>query len=252
MSDTDDSPIGRAFRILETLAAHPEGLALSEIATATDLVVATAHRQLSSLVGLGLVRKQNAKSFVLGERMWMLASRMTNGADINHAAMPILKELADHFGETAFLARLVGEDVEVMETCNPTAIGQSFALPGRGMPLYAAATGKILLALKDDAFLDEYMKLPRRAFTPNTKVEEADIRADLADIRRRHIAICDNEFDPGILSYATAVYDQRTRITYALAVFGLAERFSLISPAKVETQLLNAARKLGLSLRGVL
>lgn len=251
MSDTDDSPIGRAFRILETLAGHPEGLALSEIAASTDLVVATAHRQLSSLVGLGLVRKQNAKSFVLGERMWMMASLMTNGADITHAAMPILKELADHFGETAFIARLVGEDVEVMETCNPTAFGQSFAQPGRGMPLYAAATGKILLALKDDTFLDAYMKLPRTAFTANTKVKEEDIRADLADIRRRHIAICNNEFDPGILSYATAVYDHRTKITYALAVFGLAERFSLISAAKVETQLLNAARKLGLSLRGM-
>lgn len=251
MSDTDDSPIGRAFRILETLAIHPEGLALSEIAASTDLVVATVHRQLSSLAALGLVRKQNAKSFVLGERMWLLTSQMTNGADITHAAMPILKELADHFGETAFIARLVGEDVEVMETCNPTAIGQSFAQPGRGMPLYAAATGKILLALKDDAFLDEYLRLPRRAFTPNTKIGEEEIRADIAEIRRRHIAICNNEFDPGILSYATAVYDQRTRITYALAVFGLAERFSLISPARVETQLLNSSRKLGLSLRGM-
>lgn len=250
MSEPDDSPIGRAVRILETLAAHPEGLALTEIAAANDLVVATAHRQLATLVGVGMVRKLNTKSFVLGERMWMLASRMTNGADIANAAAPVLKELADRFGETAFLARLVGEDVEVMETCNPTAIGQAFAQPGRGMPLYAAATGKLLLALKDDAFIDAYLKLPRRAFTPNTKLDEADIRADLEQIRRRHIAICDNEFDPGILSYATAVYDQRTRVTYALAIFGLAERFSLINPASLETQLLNAARKLSLSLRG--
>lgn len=250
MNDADDSPIGRAFRIVETLAAHPEGLALSEIALSTELAAATVHRQLSSLVTLGLVRKQNAKAFVLGERLWVLASRMTNGADITHAATPILKELADHFGETAFLARLVGEDVEIMETCNPTASGQSFAQPGRGMPLYAAATGKILLALKDDAFLDAYLKQPRQAFTPSTKTDEAEIRADLAGIRRRHIAICDNEFDPGILSYATAVYDHRTKLTYALAVFGVAERFSLISAAKVETQLLNAARKLSLSLRG--
>lgn len=252
MSDVDDSPIGRAFRILETLAAYPEGMALSEVATSTDLAAATVHRQLSSLIGLGLVRKQNAKSFVLGERLWMLASHMTNGADITNAAIPILKELADHFGETAFLARLVGEDVEVMEICNPTASGQSFVQPGRGMPLYAAATGKILLALKDDAFLDTYLKLPRQAFTPFTKIDEAEIRADLTSIRHRHIAICDNEFDPGILSYATAVYDQRTKLTYAIAVFGLAERFSLINPAKVETQLLNAARRLSLSLRGSL
>lgn len=249
MSKPDDSPIGRAVRIVETLAAHPEGLGLSEIAAATDLVVATAHRQLSTLIGIGLVRKLNAKSFGLGERMWILASRMTNGADITHPAVAVLKELADQFGETTFLARLVGTDVEIMETCNPTATGQSFAQPGRGMPLYAAASGKILLAQKDDQFVDDYLKSPRQAYTANTKIDDDDIRAELAEVRRRHIAVCNNEFDPGILSYATAVYDHRTRLTYALAVFGFAERFSSISFATVETHLLNASRKLSLSLR---
>lgn len=249
MSKPDDSPIGRAVRIVETLAAHPEGLGLSEIAAATGLVVATAHRQLSTLIGIGLVRKLNAKSFGLGERMWILASRMTNGADITHPAVAVLKELADQFGETTFLARLVGADVEIMETCNPTAIGQSFAQPGRGMPLYAAASGKILLAQKDDEYVEDYLKSPRQAYTANTKIDADDIRAELAEVRRRHIAVCNNEFDPGILSYATAVYDHRTRLTYALAVFGVAERFSSISFTTVETHLLNAARKLSLSLR---
>lgn len=249
MSNPDDSPLGRAVRIVETLAAHPEGLGLSEIAAATGLVVATAHRQLSTLIGIGLVRKINAKSFGLGERMWILASRMTNGADITHPAITVLKELADQFGETAFLARLVGEDVEIMETCNPSSSGQSFAQPGRGMPLYAAASGKVLLAQKDDQFVDEYLKSPRQAYTANTKTSAEDIRAELAKVRRRHIAICDNEFDPGILSYATSVYDHRTRLTYALAVFGFAERFSAISYETVETHLLNAARELSQSLR---
>jgi len=249
MSKPDDSPIGRAVRIVETLAAHPEGLGLSEIAAATDLVVATTHRQLSTLIGIGLVRKLNAKSFGLGERMWILASRMTNGADITHPAVTVLKELADQFGETTFLARLVGTDVEIMETCNPTATGQSYAQPGRGMPLYAAASGKILLAHKDDQFVEDYLKSPRKAYTANTKTDAEDIYAELAEVRRRHIAVCDNEFDPGILSYATAVYDHRTRLTYALAVFGFAERFSSTSFATVETHLLNASRKLSLSLR---
>ncbi|MDK3019781.1 IclR family transcriptional regulator [Pseudodonghicola flavimaris] len=251
MSNADDSPFGRAFRIMETLSAHPDGLTLSEIAAATDLVVATVHRQLNTLISVGAVRKLNTKAFVLGERMWMMASQMTNGADITHSAAPVLKDLADRFGETAFLARLVGQTVEVMSTCTPTAFGQSFVQPGRGMPLYAAATGKILLAQSSDSFIDDYLTLPRKAFTANTKVEEADIRAEIGDIRSRQVAVCNNEFDPGILSYAAAVEDRRTGITYALAVFGLADRFSTIDRGTVETQLLNAAHRLSLSLRGI-
>ncbi|WP_417673186.1 IclR family transcriptional regulator [Pseudodonghicola sp.] len=251
MTEADDSPLGRAFRILETLSAHPEGLTLSEIAAATGLVVATVHRQLNTLISVGAVRKLNTKAFVLGERMWMMASQMTNGADITHSAVPVLKDLADRFGETSFLARLVGQGVEVMSTCTPTAFGQAFVQPGRGMPLYAAATGKILLALSSDAFIDDYLKQPRQVFTANTKVNEADIRAEIADIRQRQVAICNNEFDPGILSYAAAVEDRRTGLSYALAVFGLADRFSSIDRGTVEIQLLNAAQRLSLSLRGI-
>lgn len=251
MNDVDDTPIGRAFRILEILSAHPDGLTLSEVAAAANLVVATVHRQLNTLVSVGAVRKLNSKAFVIGERMWVMASQMTNGADITHSAAPVLKDLADRFGETSFLARLAERNVEVMSTCTPTAFGQSFVQPGRGMPLYAAATGKILLALSPDSFIDDYLTLPRTAFTPNTKVDEADIRAEIAAVRERHVAICNNEFDPGILSYAAAVEDRRTGITYALAVFGLADRFSAIDRTTVETQLLNAAQRMSLSLRSI-
>lgn len=247
--EADDSPIGRSFRILEVLAGAPEGLSLSEIATATELVVATVHRQLATLTGVGLVRKVNARSFALGERMWRIAAVMTGDADVTSAAKPVLKELADTFGETAFLARLVGSQVEILAIGIPDSQGQSYVQPGRGMPLHAAASGKILLALQSDEFVDRYLKLPRQAYTQNTKIDEAEIRADIALARKRHMAICDNEFDPGILSYAGAVHDRRTGLSYALTIFGLADRFSQINPATVETRLLGACQRLGRALR---
>lgn len=163
--EADESPLGRAFRVIEILASHPEGLTLSEIARESGLVVATAHRQLNSLISCGVVHRTPTKSFVPGEKLWRIASFMTNGADIVEKAAPILKELADRFGETAFLARLKGHDVEIMSTCTPTAVGKAYAQPGRGMPLYAAASGKILLALQSEDVINEYLKLPRNSFT---------------------------------------------------------------------------------------
>ncbi|MFC0282201.1 IclR family transcriptional regulator [Camelimonas abortus] len=249
MSETDDSPLGRSFRILELLAGAPDGLSLSEIAAATGLVAATVHRQLGTLVGVGAVQKLNARVFTLGERMWRIAALMTGDADVATTAAPVLKELVDAFGETAFLARLVNAQVEILATRTPEGRGQSYVQPGNGMPLHAAASGKILLSMQSDEFVSRYLQLPRQAYTPNTRIAEDDIRRDIASARARKIAICDNEFDPGILSYATAVQDPRTGLCYALTVFGLADRFSQIPAETVETVLLAAGDRLARSLR---
>ncbi|SAI19454.1 transcriptional regulator [Bordetella ansorpii] len=247
-ASADDSPLGRAFRVIELLASHPEGLTLSEVARESGLVVTTAHRQLASLIACGVVRKTQSKSFVAGEALWRIASLMTNGADIVQRAAAILTELADRFGETAFLARLNGHDVEIMTTCTPTAVGKAYAQPGRGMPLYAAASGKVLLAQQDEAFIEEYLKLPRNSFTSRTLIDAADIRAEIDRVRQRRLAICENEFDPGILSYAAPVVDPRTGSVYAIAIFGMAERFGAIPGAQVEAQVLYAAQRLATAL----
>lgn len=244
INENDDSPIGRAFRIVEILARHPDGLTLSEIAHEVGLVVTTAHRQLAFLVACGMARKTGNKSFVAGERLWRIASYMTNGADIVEKADSILKDLADRFGETAFLARLAGNDVEIMSTCTPTAVGKAYAQPGRGMPLYAAASGKVLLAQQSDEFIDNYLKLPRHSFTAQTLTDEADIRAEIAGVRERKLAVCNNEFDPDILSFAAAVLDPRTDNSYAIAIFGPADRFGAIQQNTVESQVLYAAQRL--------
>ena len=250
MDSQDDTPMGRAIRIVEILAAAPDGMTLTDIAAASGLGMTTAHRQLATLSALGLAVKGTGKSFAIGPRMHRIAALLAQGRDVAALAAPVLHELADRFGETAFLARLDGSHVQIVASALPNADGQAYVQPARDMPLYAAASGKILLALQDDAFVDEYLKFARHAFTAQTKTDAAAIRADIAEARARHVAICDNEFDPGILSFATPVRDSRTGEPYALAVFGLKERFGKIDRASIETALIAAGQKLSRTLRG--
>ncbi|MDO9524689.1 MAG: hypothetical protein Q7J57_03980, partial [Gemmobacter sp.] len=58
------------------------------------------------------------------------------------------------------------------------------------------------------------------------------------------------EFDPGILSYATALRDGRTGEPFSLAIFGLKDRFGQIDAATVETALISAGQKLSRRMRG--
>lgn len=246
----DDTPMGRAIRIVEILATAPDGMTLTELAASADLGMTTAHRQLATLQALGLVAKGAGKSFAVGPRMHRIAALLAQGRDVAVLAAPVLDELANRFGETAFLARLDGSHVQLVASAMPNAEGQAYVQPARDMPLYAAASGKILLALQDDAFIDKYLSFARHSYTPHTKTGADAIRADIAEARARHIAVCDNEFDPGILSFATALRDARTGESYALAVFGLKERFGRIDRTAIETALIAAGQKLDQTLRG--
>lgn len=246
----DDTPMGRAIRLVEILASAPDGMTLTELAAAADLGMTTAHRQLATLQSLGLVAKGAGKSFAVGPRMHRIAALLAQGRDVAVLAAPVLHDLANRFGETAFLARLDGSHVQIVASALPNAEGQAYVQPARDMPLYAAASGKILLALQDDGFIADYLTFARHAYTPQTKTSAEAIRADIADARARHIAVCDDEFDPGILSFATALRDARTAEPYALAVFGLKERFGRIDRASIETALIAAGQKLARALRG--
>lgn len=251
MENLNDTPLGRAIRIVEILAARPDGLTLTELASAAELGVTTAHRQLASLQALGLVAKGVGKSFVTGDRTRRIAALLAQGRDVGALAEPILRNLADRFGETAFLARLDDGRVQLVASAFPDSDGQAYAQPGRDMPLHAAASGKILLAQQSDEFIETYLRSPRQAYTSATKTDAEAIRADLALARARHVAVCDNEFDPGILSYATALRDNRTGEAYSLAIFGLKDRFGGSEPATIEAALIEAAVRLSRALQGL-
>lgn len=51
------SLLERGIKVLELLAGHPEGLALSAVASAGNLPLSATHRLLTELVRVGYVRQ---------------------------------------------------------------------------------------------------------------------------------------------------------------------------------------------------
>ena len=217
--------LARYITVLEALAPASEGLSLTDIMKATGLPRGTVHRLINALLNVGYIATRgDRKIYVLGPRLLRLLYLGVAPSSVSLLAHPILEDLVRRFGETAFLAQLTGKTVESLVMDVPGSEGHSYVQPGRVMPINAAASAKAIFAFQEKALVDEVLAEPLVQYTKNTRVSEVDVRADLAQVQRWGYALCADELDPGVLSYACPVHIEGVGVLYSIGVVGLSER----------------------------
>lgn len=245
-----DNPLARYARILEAVAATPKGMTLSGIAESAGLQPAASHRLVNSLCDIGFLNKQEGtKVYVLGSRMIQLCLLAVTPSSVVDAARPVLRDLVAVFGETAYLAKLSGTAVESIAMEMPRSNEKSFVQPGRIMPFYASASGKAIYAFQSPDFISRKFAEPRTPFTPATKVDEDELRAELEQVRSQGYAICDNELDPGVLSFAVPVEVDGWGVMFSIGLLGLSERIQHLPHQEVLAKLSAASNTLSQRLK---
>lgn len=246
-----DNPLARYARILETVAAASEGMTLSMIAESAGLQPATSHRLVNSLCEIGFLNKQErTKVYVLGPRMIQLCLLAVTPSSIVDTARPLLRDLVATFGETAYLAKLSGAAVESIAMEMPRSDDKSFVQPGRIMPFHASASGKAICAFQPPDFIGRKLAEPRTRFTSDTKVDEDELRAELERVRSQGYAVCDNELDPGVLSFAVPVGVDGWGVMFSIGLLGLSERIRQLPRQDVLSRLSAASNTLSQRLKG--
>lgn len=237
--------LGRYALILETLAASPEGMTLTELIAATGLPRGTLHRLIGALREVGYIAPRGGrKVYGLGPRLMRLLHLGAAPASVSALARPMLQELAERFGETAYLAKLTGARVESAAMVLPDTGGQTFVQPGRVMPIHASSSGKAIFAFQDNELIDAVLAEPRERYTARTIADEGAVRSDLAKVRRQGFAICINELDPGVASYACPVHLDDIGVVYAVGLVGFEERIGRFDSAEIVAGLRNVAERL--------
>lgn len=84
----------RVFDVLETLALHPDGLALKDLSAATRIHSSTLSRICGNLVGLGLVRKNSYRIFAVDAGLVYLGIRALDAFRPPPAITRLLEETA--------------------------------------------------------------------------------------------------------------------------------------------------------------
>ena len=139
--------LDRGIEALLLVARTPGGIKVGELADHLALHRAVAYRIVSTLSGHGMVRRLEDGRIVLGAAAFQLGAQATDS--IRAQVRPILEDLAERTGATAFLSMAEGEECVVVQTVEPrqTMVTIHYRV-GIRHPLNRGAAGIAILAAR--------------------------------------------------------------------------------------------------------
>ncbi len=227
MAHYRNQSLERGFGILEYLGAATVGQSVMEVAQATSLHRATAHRLLEVLCRLGYAYKSEDHRYWVGYNLDRFGHKPNMLARITHHAHPFLVTLAHEVDETVNLGALEGIQAFIADRVTTERSLRLDVLVGDYFDAHATSIGKALLSLhRPDELRDIYERAPLRVYTRNTAKNIKGLLRELELVRKRGYAINDEEMTPGVRSIAVPMYNPDRRAVCAIAVTGPKARLS--------------------------
>lgn len=219
----------RAFRVLEVVAAAPDGCSLTDVVDAVGLPKQTVHRLVAQLELAGLVvREPRGRRIQLGSRMERFAIDTLSNGPGRRERHAILTALVERTGETCNITALAGTDIVYLDRVETSWPLRMMLAPGSHVPLHATSSGKLLASLLPRSQRDRLLQqLFLRRFTENTIVQPEALEQELAETRRRRIGINHAEHLRGLCGVAVPVMIDRQRACAAVAIQAPEARMTL-------------------------
>lgn len=215
----------RGIQVLKAFDDHQPEWTLSELVEKTKLNKTTVFRLLSALESEGLVRKSADGGYRLGSEVIALGGRAMRANQLRTVAHDPLRELAHQTGETTTLEIIRPANdgrpttLVIDETLGRYRVGINQYIGSR-LPVHATSTGKAMLAYHPEPFVKEVIRWKLKALTGRTLDTAAELRAELAEIRRRGYAIATGELETGIMAAAAPIFDHMNEVQAAISIVG--------------------------------
>ncbi|MDN2567762.1 IclR family transcriptional regulator [Aquibium sp. A9E412] len=199
----------RTFQVLEAVGRAGRPRSLGEIASMVSMDKSAVQRAVATLQGLGyLERAENGNGFVPGRRILDRTYDYLRMTPIIERATPVLIELRKTARERVDLSLL--DDVSIVYAIRLQSKRENFpaTLIGRRLPVFFTSGGRAMLALMDDAKVDDILdRSELRPITQKTIFDLPGIRGKIAEARRDGYALAVEESLIGEVVLAAAVTD---------------------------------------------
>ena len=215
--------IARAGSVLRALEGSPEGLALGEIAAATELPKSTAHRIVGALIDEGLLAQAGDGRIGLGGGIARLAAARREA--FGERLRPVLLDLRRQLDETVDLAVLDGASARFVDQAPAPHRLRAASSIGEAFPLHCTANGKALLAAMPDSRVIALLAERLPELTPRTISSRAELLAELARVRKDGVAFDREEHTTGICAVGAAIADGADPAAAAISVPVPTQRF---------------------------
>lgn len=233
----EDTSFARGLRVFLTIADRGE-IRADELSTLLETPLSTIYRYLRTLTEFGFVERQGT-GYRLGSRLHVLgAGEAVSAEELIRAADPVLIELVESTGETAFISRRIGVGaVCLAQVASPQSLRVVLEQDQAG-PLHIGAVGQVLLAFAPPEVQDAAL----------VDVEEATaIRERLAAVEAAAAAQDDGVSFVGVTTLAVPVM-RADGIVAAVGVAAPSERSGRRWQARARGALKRAAVEIQTSL----
>ncbi|GAB4362681.1 MAG: helix-turn-helix domain-containing protein [Oricola sp.] len=149
MGNSTLQTLDRGIEALLLVARTPEGMKVGDLASKLNLHRAVAYRIVATLAGHGMVRRLDDGRIVLGAAAFLLAAQASD--IVRSLARPVLEDLAEKTGATAFLSMAEGADCVVVLTAEPreTDVNIHYRV-GTRHPIDRGAAGIAILSTRPE------------------------------------------------------------------------------------------------------
>ena len=229
--------IGRAAAVMRSLADHPHGMSLSELAGRVGLPRSTVHRVIAALEVEDLVTTGGGGRARLGPGLLRLANAQR--IDLRAEVRPYLEDLSGELGETVDLAVLDGGSVLFLDQVSGVHRLGAVSSVGAVFPAYCTANGKALLAELPPATVSALLPKRLKARTPNTITSITALMRELEDVRETGVAFDREEHTDGICAVGVAIRESigaEAAVTVPMPSQRFAKREGAIVKALLETR----------------
>ena len=239
--------VERAMRVLEAFAARPGDLGLTELAEMTGLGKSAAQRFVFTWEKLGyLTRDPASRRLRMTPRAVELGHSYLKGDPLIAQVAPHLGVLRDQFGLAVNLSMRRGDDMVYLLRLPSRQLTLSEMLPGRRLPAWSNASGRMLLTqCIDEELRAIYQRQPPLAFTPRTTTDLGSLLGEIAKARADGYVITQHQMNMHQIGVAVL----GTVSSGAQVAIGMSTTLDDYSPARVETDLVPALFRAAAALR---
>lgn len=208
--------IARACDIFDLLIDNPDGLAASDISSATGIHRTTVFRYLWTLETRRYVEQDATGVYRFGFAFLPLYSRQVDA--LVHRMRSHLESLRDRFGETANLGFLDGSRVIYLDIVESNRSMRLASRPGDRDPIHSTALGQAIAATLPEEHVTAILdREGMPALTSRTITDRQRFMDRLAEVAERGYAIDDGENEPGGRCVAVPLLEDRVHAAVSVS-----------------------------------
>ncbi len=195
----------KGIKILESIVLSDTPRGISELSRDIQLDKSGVQRIIQTLADEGYIEKTtDTNKYRPTLRLWELGSRVIAANEMRRQVHPILRYASKVSGLTAYFAYADGNDIIYLDKIDGEKGRTASSEPGRRLPIYAAASGRAVLAFYDQNHIDAALK------GAGDLVVAQELRQDLSTIRTRLFATTERGATARIGSVAAPIWSSES------------------------------------------